>query len=82
MSEHGKLWTYNSGCRCDPCRDVASVYRKARRARCGPSKPRGEKFNLDVEREALGDLLNELFPLGLTDDCPARKALQPVGEGP
>jgi hypothetical protein len=27
-----------------------------------------------VDRKALGDLLNEIAPFGLTDDCPARKA--------
>jgi hypothetical protein len=26
-----------------------------------------------VDRKALADLLNEMFPLGLTDDCPARR---------
>lgn len=27
-----------------------------------------------VDRDLLADLLNELFPFGLTDDCPARRS--------
>lgn len=56
---HGTHNAYvNHGCRCDDCRAASSKYRRRR----GPAP---------VDREALRDLLTELFPHGLTADCPA-----------
>lgn len=31
------------------------------------------RMAIRTQRELISDLLNELFPFGLTDDCPARK---------
>jgi cytidine deaminase len=63
-NRHGTVGGYtNHGCRCGECRAAMSEY--LRRRRCGLSEP--------VDREALKDLLHELFPDGLTDDCPARR---------
>lgn len=58
---HGTLTGYTThGCRCDPCRQAMRAYHQSRK--------------VEVDREALRDVLLEMFPLGLTDDCPARQA--------
>jgi hypothetical protein len=60
---HGTLTGYmNHGCRCEECRSAGRAYFQQRRARP------------QVDEDLLSDLLHELFPDGLTDDCPARRA--------
>lgn len=59
---HGTLTGYTYGCRCDECKLAMREYHQRR---CPPPS---------VDREALADLLQELFPKGLTDDCPAARA--------
>lgn len=59
--KHGTLTGYDRGCRCEACRHTQSDYAAARNA------------GLRVDHKLLGDLLHELFPDGLTDDCPARR---------
>lgn len=62
---HGTIGAYTSGkCRCDDCRRAMTDYHREHRG--GPADPTGW-------REAFADLLHELFPNGLTDDCPARR---------
>jgi hypothetical protein len=64
--KHGTTHAYKQRmCRCEPCR---AAYREANRR-----YRRRTRALVNVDREALSDLLNELFPLGLTDDCPARR---------
>lgn len=55
MAAHGSPQSYKDGCRCDECRWAMSRYNRDR----PPSR-----------RDQLADALNELFPYGLTDDCP------------
>jgi len=60
---HGTLAGYTHGrCRCEKCRRASRDYEFSRRS-----------LRL-FDREALRDLLLELAPDGLTDDCPARQA--------
>jgi hypothetical protein len=68
IKTHGTLTGYTRGCRCGECRRAIREYQ--RRHRFGH---RGAEAEIDTE--ALSDLLNELFPLGLTDECPARRAM-------
>jgi hypothetical protein len=69
---HGSASTYtNKGCRCDDCRKAMRDY--ARRRRFGESGTA-----VDVNHDLLGDLLAELFPYGLTDDCPAARSRRSV----
>lgn len=42
--------------------------------RRGYARTRRGRGTVHVDRAFLSDLLNELFPDGLTDDCPARRA--------
>jgi hypothetical protein len=59
--KHGTENAYkNRGCRCELC---LAARREDRRA---PG----------VDHGLIADLLNELFPFGLTDDCPARRQQQ------
>jgi hypothetical protein len=70
---HGSASTYsNHGCRCDECRTAKREYdldyvRRKRALR-----------KVEVDRGLLGDLLDELFPYGLTDDCPAARSRRSV----
>lgn len=67
MVEHGTVSGYaHHGCRCDACGSAMREY--SRRRRYGD-----DGVEIYVDRDALSDLLHELFPLGLTDDCPARR---------
>jgi hypothetical protein len=62
---------YRGGCRCDDCRRANRDYgREWYRRRRGVT---GRATDSDGRNEAFGDLLHELFPFGLTDDCPARR---------
>jgi hypothetical protein len=62
--KHGTLTGYTThACRCEECRAAMRAYHVRRGA--GP---------LEVDRDLICDLLHELFPDGLTDDCPARRA--------
>lgn len=54
------------GCRCDACGEAYRAYCRARYKRRV-----GER--VQVDQDALADLLHELAPDGLTEDCPARK---------
>jgi hypothetical protein len=68
--EHGTMNAYaNWRCRCDECRKAMREYARARRARA-----RRAGRAVERDRDLVGDLLHELFPEGLTDDCPARLA--------
>lgn len=63
---HGTYSTYhNHKCRCDKCKAAAAGYARARYQRNRP---------VPFDRDAIADLLHELAPDGLTDDCPARRA--------
>jgi hypothetical protein len=73
---HGTLHAYNNrGCRCEKCRAAKAASMREYKAR-----KRGEPVALargsyaQVDQDLLSDLLHELFPDGLTDDCPARRA--------
>jgi hypothetical protein len=59
--EHGTTYQYRRGCRCDECRDAQT--RAMRDYRTSPSPPK-------VNRGLLSDLLNDLFPEGMTSDSP------------
>jgi hypothetical protein len=73
---HGSTTAYTGGCRCDECRAGWRDYcRDYRARRASARKAAGESFELDPARDELRDLLLELFPLGLTNDCPARRGL-------
>lgn len=63
--KHGTLIAYNQGCRCDECRSACALYRQEWHSAGGL---------VNVDRKALGDLLNEWFPFGLTSDSPAGRA--------
>lgn len=70
---HGTENAYKKhGCRCEACREANADAQRARR------HAKGEHV-IQVKREALAELLQELFPLGLTDDCPARRHLRSSG---
>lgn len=79
---HGTLTAYtNQRCRCDDCRRAMRDYcgeRRARRRGAGiaaPVAPVAPPLGYDIYERALGDLLHELAPDGLTDDCPARRRI-------
>lgn len=57
---------YRSGCRCQDCRAEHAAYMREymRSRRAKPAVDPEEDF------ESMRDLLTELFPDGLTDDCP------------
>lgn len=65
---HGTRSTYvNHGCRCDEC--------KAANAARSRAIYHGERLApLHADEARFADLLHELAPDGLTDDCPARRA--------
>lgn len=65
-AKHGTVNAYvNRGCRCEACRRAHSDYQRERRPR---------RYSAYAERfDHLRDLLIELAPDGLTDDCPARR---------
>jgi hypothetical protein len=72
---HGLASTYsNHGCRCDECRTAKREYDLdyVRRKRALSLR------KVEVDRGLLGDLLDELFPYGLTDDCPAARSRRSV----
>ena len=58
---HGTINAYDKGCRCVPCCNAKADYAARRNA------------GLRVDDERLRDLLIEVCPDGLTDDCPARR---------
>jgi hypothetical protein len=64
--EHGTPYQYRRGCRCDECRE-ANI-RAMRDYRATPDPPK-------IDRGQLSDLLNDLFPDGMTDDCPIRRGM-------
>jgi hypothetical protein len=81
MGTHGKQSTYRkNGCRCEPCveayRKACRRHSRAHRERHGYSRVPPEGVTYRQARELLAGLLNETFPLGLTEDCPARKAIR------
>jgi hypothetical protein len=55
--KHGTRYSYERGCRCRACK-AANGERSSR---------------VQVDHEALRDLLLELFPDGLTEDCPVAR---------
>jgi hypothetical protein len=57
-SYHGTNYGYTRGCRCDACVDALT----------GRGVP--TYVPVLVDRDLLSDLLHELFPFGLTNDCP------------
>jgi hypothetical protein len=57
---HGTVKSYTDGCRCESCR---AAKRRSRPPRRQPL----------VDRHLLAEALQDLFPLGLTDDCPVRR---------
>jgi hypothetical protein len=61
-SRHGTTSRYVKGCRCPECTQAITEYQRRRRQ---------STDRADIDRHGLSDLLNELFPHGLTDDCPA-----------
>lgn len=70
MKPHGTLTRYTwHGCRCEDCRGAMRDYNRDRRTGFGGHA------RLTPDEEAISDLLNELFPEGLTDSCPARQKL-------
>lgn len=63
MIPHGTVSGYkNHRCRCDQCRRAASAYDSARTTRV-----------VIQDREAFRELVDDLFPRGLTKDCPAAR---------
>lgn len=72
--KHGTLTGYVNGCRCDPCADARRAYQRDYRARTRTARLAGEPRTTEA-RQWLADLLHELAPDGLTDDCPARRRL-------
>jgi hypothetical protein len=72
--KHGTAYAYrHGGCRCDTCREAHAATQRAYKERKRGDRPvrRGpmDRFGEDM----LSDLLHELCPDGLTDDCPARR---------
>lgn len=68
--KHGRSAYLHRGCRCDVCVGAARAYERDRKR---TARERGRETA--TPHQELADLLQELFPLGLTDDCPARRAL-------
>lgn len=68
--QHGTRTGYTYGYRCADCREAARVEEQNRARRRGV-RPRTAGVRTDESFEALRDVLHELFPHGLTDDCPA-----------
>ena len=70
--KHGSVSSYSRlGCRCDECKSAWRAYYRAYYRKRNGGQIR-ERASAD-DRDALRDLLMELFPDGLTDDCPARR---------
>jgi hypothetical protein len=68
---HGTLTAYRHGCRCEKCREANAAYQRAYRR---PARTDRKSPALAPGRHPdLADLLHELAPMGLTDDCPARR---------
>lgn len=70
---HGTLSGYfKRGCRCKECRVACRDYSRRRRELGYKSEGRPRKYErvVEVDRDMLSDLLNELFPYGLTDEAP------------
>jgi hypothetical protein len=68
--QHGTESGYSyHGCRCDECRAAWARSQRERRARRRGSPP----TSYEGPNPALSRLLDELFPDGLTDECPARR---------
>ena len=58
MIDHGTTTKYSHGCRCTPCKHAYGDRTAQRRA------------GLKVDAEALRAVLEDLFPYGLTRECP------------
>jgi hypothetical protein len=72
--KHGTTYAYRTRrCRCELCREAHSA-RSVRKARKRGGPVRAPTVRQGPIEEFLSDLLHELFPDGLTDDCPARRA--------
>lgn len=70
---HGTQSGYVNGkCRCERCRVAHRTYQAGYRRR----NPRQRDSEYLRSYEAMRDLLHELFPDGLTDDAPNRRAKQ------
>jgi hypothetical protein len=67
---HGTASGYSyHGCRCDECRAAWARSKREWRARRRGSPT----TSYEGPNPALSRLLDELFPDGLTDECPARR---------
>jgi hypothetical protein len=82
MARCGTNSGYTKGCRCEACLTASRTYKQLwrdthREQYNAQQRQRMRKYRnadaVQVDRKLLGDLLNELFPYGLTDDCPARQ---------
>jgi hypothetical protein len=69
---HGTISAYHRGCRCKPCQQAKS----------DQMSRNGRKHTTAYDRKAIGEALREIAPLGLTPDCPARRALEKTLAGP
>jgi hypothetical protein len=70
---HGTVHAYrHHRCRCDQCTHANREYKRQWRER----KRGGDTDDHALRHDAFADLLHELAPFGLTDDCPARRALR------
>jgi hypothetical protein len=63
MMTHGTVSAYHRGCRCKACEQ----------AKRDQMSRNGRTHTPAYDRKAIGEALQELFPLGLTNDCPARR---------
>ena len=76
MARCGTNSGYTKGCRCVDClaasRAYKRQYRNSHREKIN-RRQRQRSQAVQVDRKLLGDLLHELFPYGLTDDCPAAR---------
>lgn len=71
---HGTLSAYNRhGCRCTACRAKKAAYDAERQK----TRPRAAST---VNRSLLREALMEMFPMGLTDDCPVRRLEKALAE--
>lgn len=75
MAECGTRSSYTGGCRCNSCRGAWREYmrdysRKRRAAKTSDAEYRGE----GIHHQRLAEVLQEICPDGLTDDCPARSS--------